>query len=48
VIGHPVSIIRFNYDGNQRRAVTATWRRAHSREYEVTASGVAGGTGAVE
>ena len=28
----------FNYDGNQRRGVTATCRRSDGREYEVAAS----------
>jgi hypothetical protein len=35
VIGEPVTVIAFDYDGNQRRAVTATCRRADGREYEV-------------
>ncbi len=40
VIGEPVSVIAFEYDGNQRRAVTATCRRADGREYNVAASEV--------
>ena len=37
VIGEPVTVIAFNYDGNQRRAVTARCRRSDGREYEVAA-----------
>lgn len=40
VIGEPVTVIAFDYDGNQRRAVTAICRRADGREYEVAASEV--------
>jgi hypothetical protein len=40
VIGEPVSVIAFEYDGNQRRAVTATCRSADGREYNVAASEV--------
>jgi hypothetical protein len=40
VIGEPVSVIAFEYDGNQRRAVTATCRCADGRQYEVAASEV--------
>ena len=35
VIGEPVKLFSFNYDGNQRRGVTATCRRSDGREYEV-------------
>jgi hypothetical protein len=35
VIGEPVKLLSFNYDGNQRRGVTATCRRSDGREYEV-------------
>ena len=41
VIGEPVSVTGFEYYGNQRRAVTATCRRADGREYDVAASEVA-------
>jgi len=37
VIGEPVTVIAFDYDGNQRRAVTARCRRADGREYDVSA-----------
>jgi hypothetical protein len=40
VIGEPVKLVSFNYDGNQRRGVTATCRRSDGREYEVAASEV--------
>jgi hypothetical protein len=40
VIGAPVSVTGFEYYGNQRRAVTATCRRADGREYDVAASEV--------
>ena len=40
VIGEPVTVVKFNYDGNQRRAVTATCRRPDGREYEVAATEV--------
>jgi hypothetical protein len=40
VIGQPVSVIAFDYDGNQRRGVTATCRRADGRQYQVAASEV--------
>ena len=32
VIGERVSVIAFEYDGNERRAVTATCRRADGRQ----------------
>lgn len=38
VIGEPVIVVKFNYDGNQRRTVTATCQRPDGREYEVAAS----------
>jgi hypothetical protein len=38
VIGEPVMVVEFGYDGNQRRAVTAKCRRADGREYEVVAA----------
>ena len=37
VIGEPVTVIAFDYDGNQRRAVTARCRRSDGREYDVSA-----------
>ena len=40
VIGEPVKLVSFNYDGNQRRGVTTTCRRSDGREYEVAASEV--------
>jgi hypothetical protein len=41
VIDEPVSVIEFDYDGNDRRGLTAKCRRADGREYEVAASEVA-------
>ena len=41
VIGEPVSVVKFDYQGNQRRGLTAKCRRMDGREYEVTASEVA-------
>jgi tetratricopeptide (TPR) repeat protein len=38
VIGEPVTVMRFNYDGNPRRALTVTCRRSDGREYEVAAT----------
>jgi hypothetical protein len=40
VIGEPVTVIEFLYDGNQRRAVTGRCRRPDGREYEVAVSDV--------
>jgi hypothetical protein len=40
VIGEPVKLVSFNYDGNQRRGVTATCRRSDGREYEMAVSEV--------
>lgn len=40
VIGAPVTVIEFLYDGNQRRGVTARCRRPDGREYEVALSEV--------
>jgi hypothetical protein len=40
VIGEPVKLVSFNYDGNQRCGVTAICRRSDGREYEVAASEV--------
>jgi hypothetical protein len=40
VIGEPVSLIGFDYDGNQRRGLTASCRRADGGQYVVAASEV--------
>lgn len=40
VIGEPVSLIGFDYDGNRRRGLTVTCRRADGGEYDVAASEV--------
>lgn len=40
VIGEPITVIEFLYDGNLRRAVTARCRRPDGREYEVAVSDV--------
>jgi tetratricopeptide (TPR) repeat protein len=40
VIGEPVSLIGFDYDGSQRRGLTVTCRRADGSEYVVAASEV--------
>ena len=40
VIGEPVKLVSFNYDGNQRRGVTATCRRSDGRQYQVAGSEV--------
>jgi tetratricopeptide (TPR) repeat protein len=40
VIGEPVSLIAFGYDGNLRRGLTARCRRADGAEYEVAAADV--------
>jgi hypothetical protein len=40
VIGEPVKLVSFNYNGNLRRGVTATCRRSDGREYEVAVSEV--------
>jgi hypothetical protein len=41
VIGEPVSVVKFDYQGNQRRGLTAKCRRVDGCECEVTASEVA-------
>jgi hypothetical protein len=41
VIGEPVSVVEFDYQGNQRRGLTANCHRVDGREYEVAASEVA-------
>jgi len=40
IIGEPVSLIKFDYHGNQRRGLTVTCRRADGSEYDVAASEV--------
>jgi len=40
VIGEPVSVVEFDYDGNERRGLTAKCRRPDGREYVVAASDV--------
>lgn len=40
VIGEPVSLIAFGYDGNVRRGLTARCRRTDGAEYEVAAADV--------
>src|SRR5690348_66739 len=40
VIGQPVSVLRFEYDGNERRGLTARCRRENGSEYLVAAAEV--------
>jgi hypothetical protein len=40
VIGEPVKVIRFDWDGNERRGLTATCRRTDGTKYVVAASEV--------
>ncbi len=40
VIGEPVSVVKFDYDGNDRRGLTAKCRRPDGREYVVAVSDV--------
>ncbi len=40
VIGEPVSVIAFDYDGNQRRGIVARCRRDDGSEHAVSASEV--------
>jgi hypothetical protein len=40
VIGESVSVVEFDYQGNQRRGLTAKCHRMDGREYEVAASEV--------
>jgi hypothetical protein len=40
VIGEPVSVIEFDYDGNERRGLTARCRREDGSEHVVAASEV--------
>jgi hypothetical protein len=46
VIGEPVSVVGFEYDGNERRGATARCRRADGREYVLAACEIAGPAGA--
>jgi len=49
VIGEPVSVVEFDYDGNERRGLTARCRREDASEHVVAASDVVfpqGSTGA--
>ncbi len=41
VTGQPVSLIGINYDGNERRGLTATFQREDGSEHVVAASEVA-------
>jgi len=38
VIGEPVQVLRFDYDGNEQRGLTAVCRRADGTKHVVTAS----------
>jgi hypothetical protein len=40
VVGEPVSVVRFDYDGNTRRGLTARCRRADGSEHVVVAADV--------
>ncbi len=40
VIGAPVSVVEFNFDGNERRGLTAKCRRDDGSEHEVSAADV--------
>ncbi len=40
VIGEPVSVLSFDYDGNERRGLTAQCRRTDGSEHVVTAAEV--------
>ena len=40
VIGEPVQVVKFDYDGNNRRGLTATCRRADGTKHVVAASDV--------
>jgi len=41
VIGEPVSVVKFDYQGNQRRGLTAKCSREDGRQYEVAAAELA-------
>ena len=38
VVGQPVQVLRFDYDGNERRGLTAVCRRADGTKHVVAAS----------
>ena len=38
VVGQPVQVLRFNYDGNERRGLTAVCHRADGTKHVVAAS----------
>lgn len=40
VVDTPISVVKFDYDGNERRGLTATCRRPDGREHVVAASDV--------
>jgi hypothetical protein len=40
VLGHPVTVSKFDYDGNERRDLTANCHRSDGREYIVSLSDV--------
>ena len=40
VIGEPVSVVEFDFDGNERRGLTAKCRRDDGSEHEVSAADV--------
>jgi hypothetical protein len=40
VIGEPVSVVKFDYDGNDRRGMTAQCRRPNGREYVIAVSDI--------
>src|SRR3970040_271532 len=40
VIGEPVSVIKFDYDGNERRGLTALCRREGGSEHAMAAAGI--------
>jgi hypothetical protein len=46
VIGEPVSVIGFDYDGNERRGLTARCRRADGSDYVIAACEIACPAGA--
>lgn len=41
VIGEPVEVVKFDFDGNERRGLTAVCRRADGRKHLVAAADVA-------
>ena len=40
VLGEPVAVLGFDYDGNDRRGLTATCRAMHGRDYVMSAASV--------